>query len=132
MATFKSGKEGGITISGAVLCVSGWSYTEEITPLDTSNTCSGGFETVIAGMKKLTGQFSAYWDADQIPSLDPPNIVAGAIITQMKLFHGPIAENKFALIDDALIISVAMTSDAKGLVSYQVSFQSNGQYTLPV
>lgn len=131
MATFHSGSLGKAQFNGTDLHVTGWTCSFDDPILDTTNTGTNRYDTGIYSVSKASGQITADWDSDTASGGTlPPKIQRFASLTNVRLYIGDPANNKYHDFPSVLVSQNAHTSEVKGKVSYTLQWQSNGTFTV--
>jgi len=120
--TFFNGQGGSFTLGATTTVVESWTSKNDIEALDTTNTGSAGWQNNINGIEKLEGSLKMFADSTnwQAGTLTPG--VTGTITLLLggsgKSVSGP-----------ARLTSVSISNPAKGVVTYDVDFVSNGAWS---
>jgi len=130
MASHQSGKEGKVTVDTTDLNIRSWTRTETMATEDTTHTGSSGYRESVNTIREAAGTVEADWDADAMPTDDPPNLVTGAEVA-LYLYVGAVADNKKYTHPVVVVTEVASNSDVRGKVSFSFNWESRGTWTYP-
>src|SRR5699024_4424162 len=89
--TFFSGKNGKCTGNGTAVLTTGRKVEPVADRHDVTNTGSGGFGSIITSIKRAKFSIEANWNAAANPLDDPPGLVEGATLTNVKLYLDGLA-----------------------------------------
>ena len=131
MSDILKGKIGRADVGATTLEITGWSFEPTVEELDSTHTGSAGYGKVEDGVKRATLQISANWDADAHPTADPPNLVVGTKVSNIKLFLGDPADSNYVDIPSAMVTSKPVSSDTGSLVTWQCNLRVDGTWTEP-
>jgi hypothetical protein len=114
-----------------------WSVNPTADELDTTNFEGDGFGDRIAGILDAEFTVDADWDSNNNNYLDPPDIVPGAEIFNVKLFldgDEPISmttDPRFWFFPSALVLSVPSNAEVRGLLTISFTAKNKGIYYPP-
>lgn len=124
--TFHSGYVSKLEVSGVELDMTSGSFTDSAEEVDVTNTTSGGFREVIAGLRTGELEATVNWQDDKLPNSSPPNLVAGRSVAV-----------SFTLIDGKLFAGtlfcrqVQYNTAVRDKIAYRIQGRMSGSYSLP-
>jgi hypothetical protein len=123
-----AGTEGRFQVNNLNLNLDGWDVTLEAADLPSENFESNGFREGIFGF--LGGEVSAegFWDAGLAPHANPPNLVAGTDLVNVKLFVRRTGNRAYNF-PSFRLLSVRVNNRADGMVRVSIRGRSNGTFT---
>ena len=128
---YLSGKEGKVTVGANTLHIRGWSFDDQVEPLDVTDTGDSGFRSHIAGLRVGRGELTLDWDEDASPTASGQGAwIPGTILSTIDLLIGPGITDKIE-IADALVTGMPFVSTVEGKVSVTIPFVTNGTYVMP-
>lgn len=127
---FFSGKNGKVTVNGTELLITGWKVEPEAERHDVTHTGSSGFGNIITSIKRAKFTIEMNWNAQQNPLDDPPNLVEGATITNVKCYLDGLT-SPFWLFSSAKVLTNPVESKVGDVTKITVNCESDGSYTRP-
>jgi hypothetical protein len=130
-----AGTGGRASVDGVNLRADKWQATPAVNDLVTTNFESvgdDGFtyeEGIMTGIRSCELSIELFWDADQEPHTDPPNLRPGVIISDVLLYVSRDLTPFTA--DEVRVTSVPIVTELNGVVRMTVVGRTNGQFTLP-
>lgn len=125
-----SGKKGKITLNGTTVKLKKWSVNPQSQDHDSTNFESEGFGEGLGGIREADVNFEGDWDSAQNPHDDPPNIMDGEVITDVRLYIDR-DNSLFFDFDEIRIISVPVNQEVRGVCQISVSAKTNGEFSYP-
>lgn len=126
MANEVSGSDGGCTVGGVTIPITGWNYSGKINLIECTNSEDAGEERDLKNTKRRTGSIKGFYSTTTPPYGSAPLIPAGTDLT-LKLIIGKTG-NKF-FTGPAIAEENALTLEVKGGVQYSINFKSQGAWT---
>jgi hypothetical protein len=123
-----AGNQGKITCGGTAVHVTKWTAAAEAPFLDTTDSSTAGYQTGIAGIKKLQATFDGWYDSTNPPFASPPNLNPGASITfalYLKDSSGP------QITGTGICTNVTVNSVVNAVVNFSGTLESTGSFSLP-
>ena len=122
----KAGKDSVIKVGGTAICVESFEITPEADFIDTTNTCSNGYQDGIAGVKRYDGSAQGTWDDSAPITGSPPNINIGETIA-LALYTETGGQS---WIGNGIVTSTPVTFEVAGKVSYTFNWKSTGAWAV--
>jgi hypothetical protein len=120
------GSSGDLIYDSTSLCVREWSADVDAPEIDTTTKCSGGFHRNETGIKTCTISGSGFWDST-INNTDPPTPTVGeSVVCTLEIVSGGDG-----ITGTFRVTSMSFTSAVDGVLEYEFSAVSNGQFYLP-
>lgn len=130
---YQSGKEGKVTVGANTLHVRGWSFDDQVEPLDVTDTGDAGFRTHVAGLRVGRGELTLDYDEAAPPGASSQGgWIVGAVLTGIELHIGTVGGPDKITIAEALVTGTPFTSTVEGKISITIPFVTNGSYTMPI
>lgn len=123
MAVPMSGKTGSFTANGAQCCLRQWDFDVQGTDDETASFCNNGFETGIVSFIVAVWSVEGDWDSTLDFMGGPPGLYPR---DDAQLGFGLPVGSK--LLPRARVLSSKLTCPAKGIVAFNASGKSNGQF----
>lgn len=131
-----SAKNARVQVNGTNLSAIKWMVTAKTDELDISNfettTPDNIFADYTFGLQEAEVQVEAIWDANADPHANPPNIIAGGTITNLKLFLDKVNfASRCWTFPSFQIFTVTVDAEVRGIVKYTFTGKNKGAYTYP-
>jgi len=126
----KTGNFGYVECDGFTLHVTKWSFDHKAEVEDSTTTEDVGYQNVEPVLESGDGEVSCIFDTTAVPTAASPGLKGGKTISVMKLYIGPVADNRYIQCA-ALVKNLAVESPVKGLIKYNFTFTTKGAITLP-
>lgn len=124
-----AGCEGKVVVDGTRVDVTDWTFDDETTFEDVTDTGTNCFEDELATFRTGNGSFNLIWDSAKKPTANPPNLNSGVQVTNLELFLGDTSDK--VLLPLANIKKVTISSEVKGVVKFNCEFKNSGTFTMP-
>lgn len=121
-----------IDLDGVTLCMAEWELELDPGLVDATSFCDGGYAFRVATVKDLHGSVRGFWNVVTNPHAVPPNIRAGALLSDLKLY--PVSTNLLSYWDiPSLIIDrVRVVAAVRDALKLDFDFYSQGAWVYPV
>lgn len=133
----RSGKASRLTVAGVNLNVKNMSVSQHADDLDTTNFEAAGYDNGTNGVTGVDWDFDGDWDAGRNFYDSPPGIyprddlgVNRNGVGSATLLYPNVADNNPTTIPTSRVISSKNTMPVRGLVGFQATCKSNGQFTM--
>ena len=127
-----SAKQARVQINGTNVLANKWSCKIKVDELDITNFETSGYADYIGGVIEAEVDCDIQWNSSAHPTSNPPNLVAGATITNLKLYldlanlHGA-----FFLFPSFLILDCSAEAEARGILRFTFRGKNKGTFSYP-
>ena len=131
-----SAKNARVNIGAKNLSATKWTVNVKTDELDISNfeTATPGsnlYADYTFGLQEAEVSVDAVWDGNNDPHSDPPNITAGGVLTNLKLYLDFVNLTNFWLFPSFQIFTVSVDADVRGIVKYSFTGKNKGTFSYP-
>ncbi len=129
---YQSGKEGKVVVGAGTLHVRGWSFDDQVEPLDVTDTGDGGFRNHVPGLQVGRGELTLDYDEAAPPGAAAQGAwITGTTLSSIELHIGTTGGPDKIEIPNALVTGMPFTSTVEGKISLTIPFVTNGSDTTP-
>jgi hypothetical protein len=119
-----------VRIGGNTYAARTWTVTVTAEVLDGMSMEDNGAEHPVAGPIGLEVTITSLTDSGQNPYAAPLNMVAGAMLSDVRLYQSGPASGYWGL-PTAFVVSSSQTADARALMAGTVTLRAVGTWTPP-